>query len=456
MSAPKRSLGLGSATTLVAASMIGVGVYTTSGYALDAVGNPGVVVAAWIVGGLIAMCGAVGYSTLAGRFTESGGEYLFLSKSLHPVAGLMAGWVSLLNGFTGAIALAALGFENYLRPLLNVENLPDGSIAIPSVLLVATVHTIGVRSAARAQDFFVVVKMTLIAGFITYAIMHYSNWNGSQNDSGPTASTTVHSILEFAKLLVYISFSYAGFNAAIYISSEIRSPSRNVPRAMIGGTFMVALIYIALNVIFVYAPTKAAATAPDDISQIAATAAGAIGGQSFAAIVRIIICLSLFTSVSAMVMTGPRVYAKMADDGFLPEFFRFKTATPVVAIWFQAILAITVISLTTISSLLGYLGLTLSLCSALTVSMVFRLRMLDSTINLPLFGIPAAIYVTATLFLAVLYGVSDYRQVIASGFTLLIGLLIYPWFQSGITSSADSVQDASMDVANKNHSDSST
>ena len=429
MFAPKRSLGLGSATTLVAASMIGVGVYTTSGYTLAALGDPSLVVAAWIVGGLIAICGALGYSSLAEKFTESGGEYLFLSKTLHPVAGLMAGWVSLLAGFTGAIAIASLGLESYLRPLLSVENLPDGSIAISSVLLVAIMHTIGVRSAARTQDFFVVVKMVLIAGFITYAMMNLTNWAGGKNESIPTTATASPSILEFAKQLVYISFSFAGFNAAIYISSEIQSPKRNVPRAMIGGTLVVTLIYIALNVIFVYAPERTVATEPDNISQIAATAAQAIGGESFATVVRIIICLSLFTSVSAMVMTGPRVYAKMADDRFLPRFFQFKAETPVVTIWFQAVLAIAVISLTTISELLGYLGLTLSLCSALTISMVFRMRMMDATLKLPLFGIPAAFYVAATLFLAFLYGINDYRQGIASGITLLLGLIVYPLFQ---------------------------
>ena len=446
--APKRSLGLGSATTLVAASMIGVGVYTTSGYTLAALGDPRLVVAAWFVGGFIAICGALGYSSLAERFPESGGEYLFLSETLHPVAGLMAGWVSLLAGFTGAIAIAALGFESYLRPLLNTENLPGGSIAISSVLLVAIMHTIGVRSAARTQDFFVVVKMVLIAGFITYAIMNLSHWAGGKHESISTTTIAAPSIFEFVKQLVYISFSFAGFNAAIYISSEIRSPKRNVPRAMIGGTLTVTLIYIALNIIFVYAPERTVATEPDNISQIAATAAQTIGGASFASVVRIIICLSLFTSVSAMVMTGPRVYAKMADDRFLPRFFQYKTETPVVAIWFQAILAIAVISLATISELLGYLGLTLSLCSALTISMVFRMRMMDATTKLPLFGIPAAIYVAATLFLAVLYGINDYKQGIASGITLLLGLIVYPFFQRRIDSSAARVSTVEADKEN--------
>ncbi len=129
--------------------MIGAGVYTTSGFTLAALGSPQRVIAAWVVGGLIAICGAFGYASLASRFTESGGEYLFLSKTLHPVAGLMAGWVSLLAGFTGAIAIAALGLEEYLSPLI-FDSPPStsGGIAIAAVVAAAALHTIGVQSAA--------------------------------------------------------------------------------------------------------------------------------------------------------------------------------------------------------------------------------------------------------------------------------------------------------------------
>ena len=432
MVTPKRSLDFVSATTLVAASMIGVGVYTTSGFTLAALGSSDRVVAAWIVGGIIAICGAIGYSSLASRFTESGGEYLFLSKTLHPVAGLMAGWVSLLAGFTGAIAVAALGLEAYLKPLIHADSLPAGSIAIFSVVVVAVLHTTGVRSAARIQDLFVIVKLILIGGFLLYAVSQIASWAGGTALAQTNVPDAPRGFLEFAKQLVWISFSYAGFNAAIYMASEIKSPARNVPRAMIYGTVLVTLIYVALNIIFVYAPAGSTITNSDNVSQIAATAATAVGGPQFATVVRIIICLSLFTSVSAMVMSGPRVYAKMADDRFLPRWFQFKNQTPIFAIWFQAIIASIAISFSTIQELLGYLGLTLSLCSALTVSMVFRLRKNGDSIRLPLFGIPAAIYVLSTLGLAVLYGINDPKPAIASAITLAVGLVLYPLFRNRI------------------------
>lgn len=407
--------------------MIGVGVYTTSGYTLDTLGTPWRVIAAWIVGGIIAICGAFGYGSLASRFTESGGEYLFLSRSLHPIAGLMAGWVSLLAGFTGAIAIAALGLGEYLSPLLSMHALPAGTIAIAAVLIAATMHTIGVRWAARVQDAVVLLKLVMIACFVLFAVTTMQRWSGWQPADVDSPGPGPFNVLDFANQLVWISFSYAGFNAAVYVSSEVDDPERNVPRALIAGAVAVTIIYVMLNVIFVLAPPASVITSGENISQIAATAAKAVGGSVFSDLVRFVIVISLFTSVSALVMTGPRVYAKMADDGFFPRWFQFQDSPPVMAIWFQAILAIFAISITTLKDLLGYLGLTLSICSALTVSMLFVLRWRGEPVRMPAWGIPAAIYVLATLMLAVLYGIGMPRQALAAAVTVACGLLLYPW-----------------------------
>lgn len=412
--------------------MIGVGVYTTSGFTLAALGTPERVVAAWIVGGLIALCGAVGYGSLAERFSESGGEYLFLSKTLHPVAGLMAGYVSMLAGFTGAIAIAAIGLEKYLKPMLPEawQSIPGGAIAIVAVLVAAMLHTIGVRSAARAQDLVVGLKLVMIAGFILFALATASSWPGLQ--AAPAAAPPALSLLDFVNQLVWISFSYAGFNAAVYVASEVREPERNVPRALVGGTLVVFIIYVILNAIFVYGPTPDVITAGENIEQVAATAAVVIGGERFSFLVRSVIVVSLFTSVSALVMTGPRVYAKMADDGFFPAWFRFEDRPPVHAIWFQAVLATIAISISTLQDLLGYLGLTLSVCSALTVCMLFVMRLRGDRIRMPMLGIPPAIYVVATLVLAVLYGIGQPKQAVAALATVVIGVLIYPWMSKRI------------------------
>lgn len=417
----KPTLGLVSATTLVAASMIGVGVYTTSGFTLAALGSPAAVIAAWIVGGVIAICGAIGYASLAAKFTESGGEYLFLSRTLHPVAGVMAGLVSMLNGFTGAIALAALGLEQYSRPLIGnvAENLPNGAIAIGVVVVAATMHTIGVRGASKVQDAIVVLKLLMIGGFVLLATLRRLPAIAPEPIPIDQAGW-----LAFIGQLVWISFSYAGFNAAIYIAGEIRDAKTNVPRAMIGGTILVTILYVALNAIFVTSAPVQVITADDRISQIAATSAAAVGGPGFAALVSIVIVVSLWTSVSAMVMIGPRVYAKMADDGVMPAWFRFGDGhVPVTAIWFQSVLAIAAILVSSLAELLGYLGLTLSLCSAMTVAMVFVLRWRGQIRSLPWFGIPPAIYVAATLVVAAVYASENPNQLWFAAGTLTIGTL---------------------------------
>lgn len=422
---PKTPLGVVSATTLVAASMIGVGVYTTSGHTLAALGTPERVIAAWIVGGLIAICGAIGYGSLASRFTESGGEYLFLSKTIHPVAGLMAGWVSLLAGFTGAAAIAALGLEQYLSPILFDQPPPiPGGIAVAAVLAAAVLHTIGVASAARVQDVVVALKFLMIAGFIIFSVRTMGTWPATSSEP---SEMVPFSFIGFASALVYISFSYAGFNAAVYVASEVSDAKRNVPRALIAGTVLVTVIYVILNAIFVLSTPASVITEKGNIGQIASTAAQAIGGDRFAMLVRMVIVVSLFTSVSALVMTGPRVYAKMADDGFFPRWFRFEHRPPVQAIWFQATLAIIAISISTLEQLLGYLGLTLSVCSALTVSMLLVVRCRDPKMRLPFFGIPPAIYVVATVVFAVLYAIQKPEQAIAAAATVVVGLVLYPW-----------------------------
>ena len=419
MSAPKRTLDLASATTIVVASMVGVGVYTTSGFSLAALQDPTQVVLAWVIGGMIAICGAIGYSSLAAKFQDSGGEYLFLTKTVHPAAGVMAGWVSMLAGFTGALAAAAIGIEEYLEPVIlsacNLESIPDKSLAIFSIAMATTLHCIGVRFAARVQDFIVLVKLLMLAGFIYFAFTSTEVWHHEMDGDVSLEGGAIFDMLTFAKQLVWISFSYAGFNAAIYICGEIEQPQRNVPRAMILGTSLVTVIYVLLNGIFVYTSPISVLTADENLSQVATVAATSIGGTSMANFVRTVIIVSLFTSISAMTMTGPRVYAKMADDGVLPSWFSFQRTTPITSIVFQSAAAIMVISISSLGSLLGYLGLTLSLCSALTVGSIFLYPKEKSEIAEPdrlKVGVAIAvlIYVAATITLAMLYGIEEHNR----------------------------------------------
>ncbi|WP_068261029.1 APC family permease [Rubripirellula obstinata] len=427
-----KKLSLITATTIVAASMIGVGVFTTSGFALAALGTPGRVLVAWGVGSFIAMCGAISYAALAAKFTESGGEYLFLARAIHPAAGLTAGVVSMLAGFTGPIAAAAIGLEAYASPMLGspllgsrMPALPVGCIAVTAILIAAVLHAVKVSAATRMQDAIVGFKLILILGFIGWGFFALSDASTNREIA---AETIPFSIPNFASQLVWISFSFAGFNAAIYVAGEVRDPARNVPRALIGGTALVSVIYLLLNTIFVYSAPIEVITAGENISQVAATAAVSIGGTTLENLVRVLIVTALATSISAMVMTGPRVYAKMADDGLMPSFFSSGNRSPVVAIGFQAAMAIVVVLISRLQDLLSYLGLTLSLCSALAIASLFVLRFRGQISRLPGWGIPPAVFIFASVSLGIIAAWNQPIPAIAAVATLTIGGILF-WLQ---------------------------
>jgi APA family basic amino acid/polyamine antiporter len=202
---------------LIVANMIGAGVFTTSGFALADLGSANRVMLAWALGGIIALCGALSYGGLARRFTESGGEYLFLSRALHPLAGFIAGWVSLLAGFTGAIAFAALAFETYISPLLDFT-LPPKSLAIALIVTAALLHGARVGAGVGVQNVVVFLKFALIIIFIAAAI-YAAKIIGADSVVPPAPE---FSLTAFAGSLVWISLSYSGFNAAVYVAGETR------------------------------------------------------------------------------------------------------------------------------------------------------------------------------------------------------------------------------------------
>ena len=318
-SGDRRHFGSGTLAALVVANMIGAGVFTTSGFTLADLGSSGRVLAAWVVGGAIAICGAIGYGALARRLTESGGEYLFLSRVLHPAAGFVAGWISLIAGFTGAIAFAAHAFESYVRPA--DSSLPPNLIAVAVIVVAAAVHAFRARAGAFGQNGVVAAKLLVLAGFVGFAVV---KWAGD-SPSWPVCDPGPFSLSAFAGSLVWISLSYSGFNAAIYVAGEARDPARVVPRAMLRAALGVTFVYLALNLVFVgFVPYEDVVGRPD----VAFAAASSLLGDAGAQIVRAIVALSLLSSVSSMIMAGPRVFAKMADDGVFPAALKFRGKVP--------------------------------------------------------------------------------------------------------------------------------
>ena len=409
--------------------MIGAGVFTTSGFSLADLGERQFVMLAWLIGGLIAVCGAISYGQLADRITESGGEYLFLSRLVHPSIGFIAGWVSLLAGFTGAIAFAATAFETYAIPSsIRPTWFQPGMAGIAAIILFGILHSVVLRTGLFAQNLIVILKLALLIIFILFALLKFpAGWEGWQTEN----ETAEFSIYAIASTLVWISLSFSGFNAAVYVTGEFENPKSSVPRSLVLGTVIVTLFYLVLNFIFIYGAP------PDEIiavTDIAAATSQSIGGDLLTTLVRIIVSVALLSSVSSMIIAGPRVYAKMASDGVFPNLFkstdREGLSVPVAAIWLQVIFASIVVYFSSIKSLLDYLGFTLSISAALTVACIFwSHQQSQPKSNRIWYLMVALIYVTATLGLGVLSAIGRPQQIVGFAVTVISGLLVY-WVMS--------------------------
>ena len=350
--------GLPTLVALVVAGMIGSGVFTTSGYALEALGSPGPVLAAWGVGGLVALAGAISYGGLVARRPQSGGEYLYLARAVHPFAGFLAGVVSFTGGFTGPIALAALTCEQYL-PVALPSWVPPRAVATLVVVVCGAAHAAVGRFATRAGTAIVAVKMLVILVLVAVGECVIAG-------RPPVAATVASapSAGAFAATVTWIMFSYIGFNQAVYVAAEAVDPVRTVPRALVVGTLLTTAAYLLLNDVFLR-------SAPYDVlagrADVASRAALALAGPAFDTALRSLVALATFTSVAGMMMTGPRITTCMAEDGVFPRWCAGRDGLRNSVILHTA-LATLLVHQATILGLLGYLGVTLSLVSALTVA----------------------------------------------------------------------------------------
>jgi APA family basic amino acid/polyamine antiporter len=364
MSDGKRQLGQGAATALVVANMVGTGVFTTSGILLKLLGSPSLVLLAWLLGGLTALLGALCYGALAQRIPESGGEYVFLSRTLHPVAAFVAGWLSLIVGFAVPLGALAFAFAEYLHPWLPPGTSPH---VIASVLLIGSsvLHFVSVSLGARVQAMVVVAEVLLIILFASFGL-------GRLYPHGFHAMSAPFHVGKLGLALVIVSFSYLGWNGAVYIGGEVKDPERNLPRALIYGTGIVTLLYLGLNALFVYAAPFEQVAGRIDVAHVAALA---VGGPSLAMAVSGLVSLALALCVSALTMTGPQVASKMANDGLLPRAFASSTGRPPrLALAAQLALGLVTLWTATYEHILTYVGFTLGISMLATIVGLCRLR----------------------------------------------------------------------------------
>ena len=384
-----RQLGLASATALVISNMVGSGIFTSTGFLAGDLGSVPVVLAIWVVGALCALAGALAYSELGINFPSSGGEYVYLTQAYGPTWGFMGGWISFLAGFSGPIALSALGFANYLGhfwPSLKQENIAftlnagffqirlGGAQAAACALIgfFTLLNVFGVRRVARVQNVLTSIKVIVLVAFIVFGLLvGTGSWGNFTQDAVRTNTNPLWG--QFAISLFFIYVAYSGWNAATYVAEEINQPEKTLPKALMIGTAVVAALYLLLNVIFIYAvPLEEM----KGVVAVGALAASHLFGPEVAGIFSALMALSLMSTVNAEVTIGPRVYYAMAKN---KAFFAAAAKvdrrwhTPVNAILAQGFCAM-LLTFTSLPDLFFYIGITLNFCAAMSVASLLKFR----------------------------------------------------------------------------------
>jgi APA family basic amino acid/polyamine antiporter len=376
--ADRRGLRVLDGASLVVSTVIGAGIFTVPGIVATITGSASGFMIAWIAGGVLALAGALTYAELAARYPQAGGEYVYLREAFGPAAGFLSGWTSFIALFYGAIAASAFGFARYLVPIwpdigapawatlplgpVPITLSPVTLIAVVVIVLFTIISVAGVESSKRANNALAIVLVIGILVFLAVAVVRLPMLQPTTTQAGQGTGLT-----GILAALVPVMFTYSGWNAAAYVSNEFDDPRRTVPRALLLGTVIVAVLYVALNATYLRAlSVTGVANSPTPGEATAVAIIGAAGREWLAPVV----LAALASSVCAMVITGPRIYLRMAQDGAMPGFFSNLRASIVVQSIWSCILVLT----GTFDAIVTYTGFAVVLFAGAAVAGVFVFR----------------------------------------------------------------------------------
>ncbi len=407
--------GLGMATFVIVASMVGTGVLTTSGYTVATVGSNQWMLILWVVGGLTAVCGALTLAELSAAMPRTGGDYVYLYEAYGPLPAFLSGWVSFLIGFAGPGAASAFASAKYLfspfRGAIGMDVvLLERIVATALILVFAAIHVMGRRQTAHVQAWITAIKLILLVGFAVAGLS--AGWPSRAN-LGDLTPIDRELALGLLTSLVYIYYAYTGWNAASYMAGEVREPQRLLPRAILLGTGGVLVLYMAVNVVYALALSPADIRGIiadpanregfDAVAPIAELAAIRLFGTYSARPLSVAVGIMLLSSLSAYLLIGPRVVYAMAEAGQFPAIaarLTRKASTPGVATAFQIAATLALLWIGSVESIILYAGVGLSIFSMLAMSSIFVLRWkrpdLPRPFRTPGYPITPAVYLLLT------------------------------------------------------------
>src|ERR1700754_3221360 len=416
------------AAAIVVADMVGVGVFTSLGFQVKDIPSGFSILLLWTLGGIVALCGVFSYGELSAMFPRSSGEYNFLGRTYHPAFGFVAGWVSATVGFSAPVALAAMAFGEYGRSIL--PDAPLLAMAVAVVWAVSLVQLTGIRHSSTFQMVATILKVVLIVAFLACGFVIGT----PQPVSFAPQSSDFSYVLSapFAISLVFVMYSFSGWNAATYIIGEMKLPERNVPRAMLFGTLIVLVLYVGLNAVFLHTAPIGELVGKVDVARISGTHIfGELGGR----IVGGMICIGLISSISAMMWIGPRVMMTMGEDIPALRVFskRSVSGAPAYAILFQLAVANLLLFTRSFEAVLDFIQFALLFCSFFTVAGVIKLRITDPDLPRPYraWGYPFTPLIFLIVTASMMYYLLTERpaQSLSGMLVMLAGLLIYAVFR---------------------------
>ena len=411
--------------SVVAANMIGTGVFTSLGFQLLGLQSPFVLMMLWLVGGVTALCGALTYAELGANLPRSGGEYNFLTRLYHPCAGFVSGWVSATVGFAAPVALAAMTFAAYLSAVF--PQLPRVPTALALVSVLSLSHCFSRVASSRVQKLFTALKFALIILFC-FIIFVFGNspqaisFAPQQGDQGLIFSGA------FAVALIYVNYAYTGWNAATYLTGEMDNPQRDLPMVLFLGTGIVMVLYLILNASFLSSAPIPSLKGQMEVGVIVAE--HALGGNA-GKIMGAVLALLLISTVSAMTMAGPRVLQMIGED--FKVFSKLAVCNaqgiPVTAILVQGAIAIFFVISATFESVLIFSSFVLAINTLFSVLGIFILRYKKLNIvgAYRTLGYPVtpSVYLAVTLW-TLIYVLRESPQEGLLGLAIIgVGILIY-------------------------------
>jgi basic amino acid/polyamine antiporter, APA family len=424
------------ATAIAVADMVGIGVFTSLGFQVRGLPSAFSLLMLWVVGGITALCGALAYAELAAALPRSGGEYNFLARIYHPAVGFLAGWISATVGFAAPIALAAMAFGTYFEGVF-----PGSSpllLGLALAWIVSLVHLAGVRQGSAFQNVSTGIKVVLIVAFI---VAGFAFGEAQPISFAPSAQDAGHILsAPFAISLVYVMYSYSGWNAATYIINEVRDPERSLPRSLLAATLIVLALYVALNAVFLYTTPMEKMAGQLNVAQVAGRE---IFGEAGGRVVAALICIGLVSAVSAMVWIGPRVTMVIGEDMPALRFFARTTlnGVPATAILYQLAVVTLLLFTQSFETVITYIQFSLTACTFLAVLGVIVLRYTQPDLVRPYrvwaYPLTPLVFLLVTGFMIYYLITQKPAESLAGAATMLAGLAVFAATRGPASASAD-------------------